>query len=93
MTVQIKPDQLPENLLDDEIPCDGIVYEPVARSCSRAATLRSYGHGCMTSIKCLECWQVWHVAMLKILQQRLIYCRKCCHHFSTVEAFSDYRPF
>lgn len=89
-------DPLSDELLEHEIPCGGILHTPIARSCSRAAVLRSFGHGCLHGprFKCIECYKIWsdyHAEHL--VRFGSIRCIDCGRNFATVKAFSDYRPF
>ena len=88
-----------EELLDQEIPCGGIAFRPLARSCSNSAVLHSdgHGHGFDTApyrYKCMTCWQDWYQEHLRRLIVRgYILCGDCHQGFDSIEAFSDYRPF
>ena len=84
-----------EELLDQDIPCEGIRTPQIARQCGRPAVLKSNGHGHRdTSFKCVECWQVWYRLAVQVLARSgCIGCMECGQLFDTVESFADYRPF
>lgn len=93
----VKPDQLSDELLDAEVPCGGILRGEIARTCSRAAVLRTLGHGCSPQaphwLKCVACWKVWYSYHSDVLRrQGFLKCRDCHRPFATIESFSDYRP-
>jgi hypothetical protein len=96
MIETVKPDWLSDELLDAEIPCVGISFAPIARSCSRPAVLRTFGHGCRPMnpwrFKCLACFKVWYAYNLHLLQFGPLRCGTCKREFSDIESFSDYRP-
>ena len=91
---QTDTDAVSDELLDAELPCMGIHNRRIARTCSRAAALRSFGHGHGPRLKCIQCWQIWYTYMLrKINENGAVRCIDCGGIFITVESFSDYRSF
>jgi DNA-directed RNA polymerase subunit RPC12/RpoP len=87
-----------EELLEAEIPCGGIDVPAIARDCAQPAVLHSAGHGCVSprpvQYKCLTCWKAWyqfHVS--RLTSKGWLCCRHCGDTFTSLEAFSDYRPF
>ena len=86
-----------EELLEQDIPCG---------RCKKPAQLRSMGHRandcCRGGIgeepppyfKCIGCWQVWATSVLEYVSYfGRVDCGSCGQRFSTIEDFSDYRPF
>lgn len=87
-----------EELLDAEIPCGGIKYGAIARTCSSPAVLRGKGHGCEPSTpamnKCVPCWQIWFQNTANTLARHgRLDCLVCHRIFHSVEDFNDFRPF
>lgn len=88
--VEVRPDVDLNELYDQDVPC---------KRCQRPAVLRSFGHGSCQSDKypihsCIGCWQRWLKKQLGILNRhKRIRCEYCDQTFTSVESFSDYRPF
>lgn len=94
MNTETRTDELSDELLDAEIPCDGIINPDIKQSCSRPAVLRTtnHGHGC--GVKCIACWKIWYVHILsELLRCGYIRCLECNRKFISIESFSDFRPF
>lgn len=94
MNREAQTDELSDELLDAEIPCMGIINPGIERSCSHAAALRTLSHGHCAAFKCIACWQIWYVYILNLISMHgYVECGYCARQFTTVESFSDYRPF
>lgn len=95
--VQAVPVEDLEELLDKEVPCGGNNY-PSRSQCGQSAQLYSRVHNCHPprsfNFKCINHWQTWYKAVAADLaSQGYLCCNRCSRRFSSVEAFSDYRPF
>jgi DNA-directed RNA polymerase subunit RPC12/RpoP len=77
-----------EEILGEEIPCG---------TCGKSADLRSLGHGrpCDTpKYICITCWQSWLIDIVSVIARfKTVVCVDCKRPFSSVESFSNFRPF
>lgn len=90
-----------EELLAAEIPCGGNLEVTCRRECDRPAALLGHPHGCRGipeqrphDFKCVSCWRLWATGAEAVIAQfGGIRCIRCNQFFTSVAAFSDYRPF
>lgn len=99
MSAEVLPDFDLEELLDNEVPCQGWrgpVNRP-HRHCDKPAALRSFGHGCRPEVgrfKCITCWQAWYTNFVaRVNKFGSVRCAGCDARFTDPSGFSDYRPF
>lgn len=89
-----------EELLEQEIPCGGLTYRPVRRSCGKSAAVRwtsPHGNdhpGVKAQYKCMDCWMVLYQRLAdELASEGYLVCGSCGHVSHHVLAHTDYRPF
>lgn len=88
-----------EELLEQEIPCGGLLHDELRRDCSNAAVVRwtnphGGAHPVAAPYKCMDCWMVLYQHLANHLAHcDAIKCDMCGHVSRSVLEHTDYRPF